>query len=231
MYGLYYLPPAMMLEHANLSQRRLDALLALFEELNFAKYDHALQFVWVVEMAHWQLGLTEPMSPKDRRVVHANNWYRSLPKTIFLREFYDRYWDYLHLSVRREAPERAAATVTPQAASPSVAVVKSTPPGPNKLELFEQWWKHYPKKVGKRAALAEWMNIKPAPDDTFVARAIEVLEYQKRQPDWLKEGGQFIPDPERYLKKGRYADEIRDVPRLTDTEASTATSLLNWANS
>jgi hypothetical protein len=71
--------------------------------------------------------------------------------------------------------------------------------------------------------------MKISPTDDFVDRAIQVVEAQKRTPEWLKEGGQFIPDPERWLKKGRWDDDITVKPRLSEPEAGTAKGLMDWA--
>jgi hypothetical protein len=207
---------------------RVRAILTYLEHLEFAKYDHDREFVWVIEMARWQLGLTEPLKHGDRRIMNANSWYRSLPKNQFLGAFYDRYATDLSLHDRREpcesvapAPVVTTALAKRSAALDGRAVV---------LDRFERWWRHYPKKVGKKAALAEWLKITPAPDEAFIERAIALLAQQRTSPEWIKEGGQYIPDPERYIRKGRYLDEPRTIPHLTEAEAATATNLLNWVS-
>lgn len=227
MYGLYYLPKVLMSQETGIKDARTADLLSAFEGLRYAYYDEAHEFVWVVEMARWQLQLDQPLKSGDRRVAHANHWYRSLPKNAYLGPFYDRYHYLLNLNERREMDE-GAATVdiapTPERVETVLVPIKAS-----HSELFERWWAHYPKKVGKKAAFAEWLKIRPTPDETFVDHAIEVVERQRRSADWIKDNGQFIPDPERWLKKGRWQDEAIVTPRLTEKEAGTARTLLDWA--
>jgi hypothetical protein len=69
--------------------------------------------------------------------------------------------------------------------------------------VFLKFWTAYPKKHGKGAAYKEWLKENP-PIDLCIA----TLEWQKKTNDWIKEKGQFIPDPERWIKKRRWLDEI-----------------------
>lgn len=67
---------------------------------------------------------------------------------------------------------------------------------------FETFWKSYPRKVGKDAALKAWNKKKPNLDEVLKA-----LEWQTQSAQWLKDGGQFIPHPATYLNQGRWKDE------------------------
>jgi hypothetical protein len=67
---------------------------------------------------------------------------------------------------------------------------------------FDAFWLVYPKKVSKAAAMAVWKQINPGPD--LVQQICSAAEDQQSWPTW-KDG--FIPDPERWLKKNRWADE------------------------
>lgn len=113
------------------------------------------------------------------------------------------------------------------AAPVSAALVVPTP-RMRSAELFESWWAHYPKQSGRKAALGEWLNVKPLPDEAFTARAIETVERQKRSADWIKEGGKWIPEPERWLRKGRWDDRAPELPMLSDADAQRATTLAGW---
>lgn len=67
---------------------------------------------------------------------------------------------------------------------------------------FAQFWKHYPKKVGKDKALTAWKKKKPN-----VIDVIKSLAWQIKCEQWIKDNGQFIPNPATYLNDGRWQDE------------------------
>jgi hypothetical protein len=74
------------------------------------------------------------------------------------------------------------------------------PPG------FPEFWSEYPKKVGKGAAreiFRRTAKIRPPLPELLAS-----LRRQKVSEAWSKEGGIYIPDPERWLKKERWADEL-----------------------
>jgi len=72
-------------------------------------------------------------------------------------------------------------------------------------ENFEIFWKHYPKRVGKKAAEKAWLKIdKPV---EVLKKIISALEWQTTSDQWKKEGGQFIPHPTTYLNQGRWMDD------------------------
>ena len=73
-------------------------------------------------------------------------------------------------------------------------------------EDFEDFWKAYPKKVSKGAAAKEWAAYRPPLDE-----CLKTLTWQKLSVDWTKEGGKYIPDPERWIKKQRWLDEQASV--------------------
>jgi len=64
---------------------------------------------------------------------------------------------------------------------------------------FDEFWKRYPKKVGKRAAYKVWDKLSPNIDDVMYA-----LSWQINSAQWQKG---FIPNPETYLNQGRWMDE------------------------
>lgn len=72
-------------------------------------------------------------------------------------------------------------------------------------QRFETFYAAYPKKVGKDAALKAFAKRKP--DDQLVEQMVSAIERQKRSDAWLKDGGQFIPNPATWLNQGRWQDE------------------------
>ena len=74
---------------------------------------------------------------------------------------------------------------------------------------FLDFWKLYPRKVGKDAAWKAWKRVKktiPKPEELAA-----ILERQKNSDDWRREGGKFIPHPATWLNGGRWKDEGLDA--------------------
>ena len=77
---------------------------------------------------------------------------------------------------------------------------------PKKLKItFETFWKSYPNKSGKSAALKSWQKRKDLPDIEIILQAIE------NQTEWRKNsGGRFRPEwknPATWINQGCWEDE------------------------
>jgi uncharacterized protein YdaU (DUF1376 family) len=72
--------------------------------------------------------------------------------------------------------------------------------------LFDVFWGKYPKKVGKDAALKAFQKRKP--DQHLLVQMLNSIGEQSRSEAWVKDGGQFIPNPATWLNQGRWQDEI-----------------------
>lgn len=83
---------------------------------------------------------------------------------------------------------------------------KRTEPNHTALRArFERFWAAYPKKTGKDAA---WKAFhKRQPGDDLTEAILTALAWQTLQPNWTKDGGQYIPNPATWLNQGRWADE------------------------
>jgi hypothetical protein len=80
----------------------------------------------------------------------------------------------------------------------------NTPKPPNGADRgFEDFWKLYPKKIGKQAALKSWKKMKPP-----VEKCMETLQSQINSIQWKKENGQYIPNPSTWINQGRWDDEF-----------------------
>ena len=71
---------------------------------------------------------------------------------------------------------------------------------------FELWWSVYPRKVGKDAALAQWLRIQP--EYELVEAMTDAVQRQAKSPQWKKDGGQFVPHPRTWLSQGRWKDSV-----------------------
>lgn len=74
------------------------------------------------------------------------------------------------------------------------------------LPVFDDFYRHYPKKKNKQAAQKAWNKLKPTKE--LLQKMICALEQHKKLPDWKKENGQFIPYPSSWLNGKRWEDEM-----------------------
>lgn len=79
---------------------------------------------------------------------------------------------------------------------------------------FDRFWKAYPLKKAKQAALKAWKKINP--DKQLAETIISAVEKQKRWEDWIRDNGQYIPHPATWLNQGRWEDEERRKAKPDD---------------
>jgi len=72
-------------------------------------------------------------------------------------------------------------------------------------QRFDLFWKAYPRRIGKQAALKIWQRIKP--DDAMTETIIAAVNLQKTSRDWKRDNGQYIPNPATWLNQGRWDDD------------------------
>lgn len=99
MLGLYYQPILYMAHETGLGVERASEGLRVCIEEGLCSYDEASEFVWVHEMASFQIG--KGLKAADNRCVGVQRDYDSLPDNPFLAAFFDRYCSDFHLSRRR----------------------------------------------------------------------------------------------------------------------------------
>lgn len=71
---------------------------------------------------------------------------------------------------------------------------------------FAEFWKAYPKKVGKKAAEKSWQKLKP--DAELFERIMQAVTAAKGSDQWNRENGRFIPNPSTWINQGRWDDEL-----------------------
>ena len=84
-------------------------------------------------------------------------------------------------------------------------------------ERFDAFWKAYPRKVGKAAAVKAWKKIKP--DADLFERILAAVEAAKASDNWTRENGRFIPHPTTGLNQGRWDDELTPAGAYTQKAA------------
>lgn len=97
--GLYYLPIPLLSHEIGISNEGASEALQSLSEVGFAHYDAPSEWVWVPEMARFQIG--ESLKADDNRVKGINKDYQSLPNNPFLQNFYDKYHEAYHLEKPR----------------------------------------------------------------------------------------------------------------------------------
>jgi predicted phage replisome organizer len=75
-------------------------------------------------------------------------------------------------------------------------------------DLFNLFWKAYPKKKSKGNA-EKWFK-KNKPNKALVDLMIAKIEELKKTKEWQKEKGQFIPYPASWLNSKGWEDEVID---------------------
>lgn len=78
---------------------------------------------------------------------------------------------------------------------------------------FERVWQVYPRKVGKGAARKAWAKLQPTP--ATVEQILAALVWQRQQPQWVRDGGTFIPHLSTYLHQERWLDEPMTLPQYS----------------
>ena len=73
--------------------------------------------------------------------------------------------------------------------------------------MFEEFWKHYPRKVSKKSANQEWNKLTPLEQ----MKCLEVIHKHNDYWKSLATEPQFIPHPRTWLYQGRFDDELEIV--------------------
>jgi phage replication O-like protein O len=82
---------------------------------------------------------------------------------------------------------------------------KYTPTPLKNTELFDSFWKEYPRHVGKPVALKAFYKHNPTPE--LLGKMLLAIQEQKKSDQWMRDGGQFIPHPTTWLNQKRWEDE------------------------
>lgn len=111
------------------------------------------------------------------------------------------------------ADNRSESRCRSESRSEKIKTSRSTKPRKPRVDLsvypadFEEFWKHYPRKVHKGKALKAWNNL----NGTMPAleQVIAAVDVQAKQTDWTKEYGRYIPYPGSWLNAHGWADEVK----------------------
>jgi len=75
---------------------------------------------------------------------------------------------------------------------------------------FEEFWDHYPRKVGKLKAYQSFKKINPNAE--LFAKIMDALQDNlDNNANWRRDNGQYIPHPTTWLNQGRWDDVIANT--------------------
>lgn len=94
--GLYYLPMMYLCNETGLPEKGACKALLWLSGEGFAKYDEASEWVWVCEMASWQIGSS--LSVGDKRCKGVQQYLETLPELSFIDAFVSRYAPDFHIT-------------------------------------------------------------------------------------------------------------------------------------
>lgn len=100
--GIYQLPMLYLCTEVGLTEKGASKALLLLAQEGFARYDEQTEWVWVCEMASWQIGTM--LSDGDKRCKGVQQYFASLPRLPFSDDFYARYVSDFHLTPPPGAP-------------------------------------------------------------------------------------------------------------------------------
>ena len=105
------------------------------------------------------------------------------------------------------SPSSSSSTSTPISTNPppSPAASPSGLEGDEKEKQFNRFWNAYPKRKGRTNALKAWLKQKL---DSKIETILEAIQRLRKDEQWTKNGGQYIPHPASWLNSGGWDDEI-----------------------
>ena len=76
-------------------------------------------------------------------------------------------------------------------------------------EMFERFWKLYPRKRDKLKALRAWDKLKA--DRKLMQTMSAALKAQMATEEWQRDNGRAIPYPSTWINNRRWEDELEDA--------------------
>lgn len=75
-------------------------------------------------------------------------------------------------------------------------------------EMFEVFYRAFPRHQGKAKALSAFKKIKP--DQPLFEKMMRAVEQQRNTEQWTKEKGKYVPMPATWLNGKRWEDEVKE---------------------
>lgn len=238
MIGLYYLPWPTILHDTGLSDKGASKGLRRGIQLGFASYDRDSGWVFVPQMAFFQLGAK--LEPKDKRIAAVQKLYDEACKCPFADDFWNLYGEQYHIQKRecsRRGIEGASGSITQEqeqeqdkeqdqeeGASPlkpqlGLSTSKVGVRGcKGEGDRFEEFWQAFPsgRREKKSKAHEAWKRaIKKTNQQVLIDAAAEyAASYQAKS--------QYVKGPVPWLNGGCWDDDRAAWNRTPDPRGSRA---------
>ncbi|WP_346686969.1 hypothetical protein [Megamonas hypermegale] len=138
-------------------------------------------------------------------IPHNKNIYKNNNKSIYI------YADASVISSKKEDnnsnTKKEADTKVPTSEKDNTPSKKEQEE--KYLQMFDEFWKLYPKKKDKANTRKKWLKLKP--DDELFETIISALKKQMQSEQWQKNNGQYIPYPTTWINGRRWEDEIKEA--------------------
>jgi hypothetical protein len=249
MLGLFSQPILYMAHETGLGEDGARKGLAVCIEVGFCSYDEESEFVWVHEMASYQIAPV--LKASDLRCKGIQKDYDALPRNPFLGAFFDRYAEAFHLTSRRDGqgastpppkPLRSQEQEQEQEQEQDSSSLRSEETGANKSRL--------PRPKREDVTLSRYLetckaeNRKPLPPDHHIrtyCRDAGISE-EMLQVGWVVFRRKYTEDQKGKGKRykdwpGTFANAVREgwlklwyVDTPTGEVRYTSTGLLEKAN-
>jgi len=125
--------------------------------------------------------------------------------------------------VRGEGEPRSPKSSSEQSSEQSIEHYPYSPPQRGVMSVvstsatdFHEFWKAYPQKTGKKAALRAWQKARDRPP---ISEILAAISRAKNSRQW-RNG--YIPNPSTWLHQGRWSDEVMEHARHDGSSEETA---------
>lgn len=160
MFGLYYLPLPFINHETAISLPKISAALVKLQSIGFCRYDKTSEYIWVLEMAGFQIG---DLKPEDNRFKALPRAWQGLPSNPFIGDFFEKY------GLKYGLERRAYKGLMEPSGSPQIIeretetererdISQGPSPSPAGLPpkfLFDLWNKMAPQSLARASLLSD----------------------------------------------------------------------------
>jgi hypothetical protein len=206
MLGLYWCPTSYMAHETGLTLQGASKALQRLVDCGFCEYDDASEFVWVYEMAKYQIG--DKLKETDKQSKGVQNAYEDLPRNPFLSGFYEKYAECFCMTSKRYSDSQSIGIRRGiEGASKALASKEKEKEKEKEQEqalLFDQFWKAYPRKLAKTDAQKAFVKLDV--DSALMDTMLSAIEVQSVK--WAVDDYKYTPYPATWLNNARWLDEV-----------------------
>lgn len=230
--GIFRLSWECCRKDSGLTNRDIRTAIAEATDRGFIEYHEECQVLWVIERFAYEFPngkLTMVQKKCVERILcslsfceltaHFCKRYPDFQVQTSLFVESSRPWDRgVPPPMGTESREPEAESREPEAESRNGAATRRE----IVQEFQEEFWPVWPeaRRTMKKDALEAYVLVRRrgAPKEAIVA----AVEAHKKSWNWLKDGGQYIPHPHRWLTRERWTDAVAPLQQLSNAGLFTA---------